>query len=310
MRIQKLPAAIALAALLPTMALAVPFTTTNNVGQDDENAAQSIFSGGITDAINFETAANSTTGTTLSYNSTLDVPLVATFGGLTNGQTPVFSGNANGDGSSVESIGIDTSFPTSIAGGDFSFNTTNYSRDANGRYDSTPFVNAPGPVSVREDTNMVGTVLLKGHGVQRGGGFAGDTLREGFGAVTVVFDELVSGFGGYVGSLETVGSVMLITFGADGAELARVTSVRDEFSDNAGLGAFDLLAIEDQAGENIIKAATFVQIDDDELGFNLDYVIFERQAALPPQPPQVPVPASLLLLLVGMSGLIMRRKIS
>jgi len=306
---------IGVAVLLPSMAAAVPFTTTTNFAEGSSSSAESIFSNGRTSSIGFNGPTSTVSNTTLSFARGLDVPIVATFGGLTQGQTIGNLSNANNDGGNVTAINTSGG----VAGGNFNFDQSTYTRNSSGRYGSVGVVptdqayvsGSSGPVAIAADNSMSGAAILQGYGFVDNRAVGGtSTLRGGFGAITVVFDELVSGFGGYVGSLSNSGSVRLVVFGDDGAVLAEVSSTRDENVSNAGLGAFDLLAVEDDAEENIIRGATFYQQLGDESGFALDYVVFERARGTSLPPGAVPVPASLLLMMFGFAGLLIRKRIS
>lgn len=279
---------------------------------DNPDNGRAVFSNDNTGVINFARPADATGNITKLYNTTTteNNAVSLLFGGLTRGQTVEFTPDANGDANGGPGIhAIRTS--GNVAGGDFVFRNDTYTRPAtaDGRYgSSTPYI--PGsatPVSIVQDTSIttVGGVL-SGHGVARAdGGFTPvDQIREGFGAITIVFGQTrVSGVAGYLGSLENPGSVQAVAYDQFGVIIETATSINNEIINNTGLDAFELIGIETAADEQIIQAITFMQVGSDELGFNLDYVVFELASATT----NVAAPPALALMILGFLGLTRRR---
>ncbi len=342
MDIRNFRIAAAAALLSPSLLLAAPILQ-NTSQQASAQAGVGLFSvgsNGLVSNTNFidfiETATvnaagsrlSAMTGTTIEYTSTVNSsPLVATFGGLVRGQTVDILLDAAGDVAGGGGTpgpgnrGTEAIRPLALANGSpapintgvsnaFGFDENYGPRQANGGFSEntpTPYESLPadtaGPVALVADNNNVLDNVLAGYGVQGRPFDAVGSLINGFGSITIVFDELVSAFGGFIGSLEQAGSVTLVTYLEDGSVYDSVSSTL--FSATPGIDQYNLLSIEDSVGENIIRAATFYQELSDGAGFEVDYVTFEQSG---PQAALVPAPASLLLLMLGLSGFSMRRK--
>ncbi len=343
MDVRNFKVATAAVLLSPSLLLAAPIlqNTSDQASAPASIGLFGVGSNGLASSSNFidfiETGAvnaagsslSGMTGNTLEYTSTVNAsPLVATFGGLVRGQTVDLLLDAAGDVAAgggtpgPNSRGTEAIRPLALANGSpaaintgvsnpFGFDENYGPRQSLGGYSetgtggaATPYqAGTAGPVALDTDNNNMFDRVLTGYGVQGRPFDPVGSLINGFGSITIVFDELVSAFGGYIGSLEQAGSVTLVTYLDDGSVYGAVSNAL--FSGTPGIDQYNLLSIEDSVGENIIRAATFYQELSDGAGFEVDYVAFEQtgqQAAL------VPVPASLSLLALGLVGFTVRRK--